>query len=542
MAPFRFILLFCWLPNAFVVALQAQVVLESTPLPIVLIDTKGASIPKEGKMTAAMKIIDRGQGQLNRPSDPPNGYNGPIGIELRGSSSLDLSDKKPYAVETRDAQGEDLAVPLLGMPKESDWVFMAPFADKSMIRDPLAFELARRIMPWAPRTRFVELMLNGDYQGVYIVAERIKRDKNRVDIAKLEPEDETGDALTGGYIFKLDKTNGTNTDGWTSQFQFFGNNGRPYYQYHYPKPGDMTLVQKIYLQNWVARFEDALHNIYFADSLLGYPQYIDVASFIDFSIVNELGKNVDGYKLSTYLHKDRDSEDPRLHAGPVWDFNLAFSNADYCSAAPYQGWNFRIASDCSVFAFWWPKLWEDRAYRRQFRDRWLSLRAGVFSDDQLRRMVDSLVLEVKPAQARNFQRWNILQRYIWPNAFCCGSYEQHVQYLREWLIARAHWMDQAMPEFYAGTYKYHQYFKTKVSPNPSRDELVFTYYAPFGKLVTFRIFDMAGRYLHTLTDSPEFSDAPREKPWNHNLSPGVYFYEVWFGTEKESTGQFVVMR
>lgn len=521
-------------------ALRAQVLLEATPLPIVILDTKGKPIPKEGKMTAAMKIIHKGTGQLNRPGDPPNEYDGPIGIEWRGSSSLDLSDKKPYAVETRDAQGEDRPVPLLGMPKESDWVFIAPFSDKTLIRDPLAYELARRIMPWAPRTRFVEVLLNGDYQGVYILAERIKRDKNRVDIAKLTAQDTAGDALTGGYIFKLDKTSGTYTDGWFSKFRFSGNNGHPYYQYHYPKPDDLTLFQKIYLQNWVARFEDALYNIYFADTLRGYPQYIDVASFIDFSIVNELGKNVDGYKLSTFLHKNRDSEDPRLHAGPVWDFNLAFSNADYCSAAPYQGWNFRISSGCSVFAFWWPKLWEDRAYRRQFRDRWLALRAGVFSDDQLRHLVDSLVSEVQPAQARNFKRWDILQRYTWPNAFCCGPYEQHVRYLRDWLIARAHWMDEAMPEFYAGSYQSFRYFKTKISPNPSRDQLVFTYYARFGQSVTFRVFDMTGRYRHTLTDTPAFNDEPREKTWIHDLSPGVYFYEVWFGSEKESTGQFVV--
>lgn len=521
--------------------LQSQVVLTGTPLPLVLIDTKGASIPREGKMMAEMKVIYKGAGQMNHPDDPANEYDGFIGIELRGSSSLDLSDKKPYAVETREATGEDRPVALLGMPKESDWVFLAPWADKTFIRDPLAYELARRIMPWAPRTRFVEVLLNGQYQGVYIITERIKRDKNRVNIAKLGPEDNAGDALTGGYIFKLDKTSGTFSDGWSSQFQFVGRYGNPYYQYHYPEADDLSFVQKVYLQNWMARFEDALHNIYWADSLRGYPQYIDVTSFIDFTLINELGKNVDGYKLSTYLHKDRDSRDPRLHAGPVWDFNLAFGNADYCSAASYQEWNFRINSECSVFAFWWPKMWEDRAYRRQLRDRWQSLRAGPFSDAQLTQLVDSLAAVVAPAQARNYQQWDILKRYIWPEPFCCGTYEAHVRYLRDWLIARAHWMDQAMPFFYAGQYHAAQYDKTKIAPNPGRNALTFSYYAPYGQKVTFYIFDAAGRLRETLRDTPESNDEIKDKHWEHQLSPGVYFYEVWFGDQKESTGQFVVV-
>lgn len=518
--------------------LQAQVAFE-TPLPIVLLETGGAPIPAEGKLSAWMKVIASDPGVLNRPTDAPNNYDGPIGIELRGSSSLDGSDKKPYAVETRDAMGQDSAVSLLGMPKESDWVFLAPFFDKTLIRDPLAYTLAARLMPWAPRTRFVEVLLNGRYQGVYIIVERIKRDKDRVNIERLEPTDIVGDAVTGGYIFKIDKTSGNQTESWGSHYPMGLGQGPHFYQFHHPKPSDLNAFQKAYLQNWTYRMEDALHGPRFADSLDGYPHYLDVASFIDYTVLNELGKNVDAYRLSTYFYKDRDSKDPRLHAGPIWDFNLAFANADYCDAQRIDDWALRIYGQCAGAPFFWARLWEDRAYRAKFRERWTQLRQGVLSDNNLVFLIDSLADVVRPAQARNFQRWDILGKYIWPNAFCCGTYDQHVDFMRRWVLARAHWIDGAMPSFYIGRYKRERYTTTLAFPNPCRERVVFRYYAPAGEPVHFRLFDLHGRAMGTLTDIPEFNDENREVTWEHGLNPGIYLYEVWFGDHKESEGKLV---
>ena len=137
----------------FSIKLTAQTVnFTQSTLPIVIINTNGRAIPDEPKITATMKIVFNGTGQINRLSDQTFHFNGTIGIETRGSSSQFISEKKPYSVEVRDLQGEDLAVSLLGMPKESDWALIAPYSDKSLIRDAVIYQLAASMMAWARRS------------------------------------------------------------------------------------------------------------------------------------------------------------------------------------------------------------------------------------------------------------------------------------------------------------------------------------------------------------------------------------------------------
>ena len=525
----------------------AQVSFQSSNLPIVLITTtNGQQIPDEPKISAQMKVIYNGPGQINHVTDLPNDYNGAVGIEIRGSTSQDLSDKKPYAVETRDAAGKGLDVPLLGMPEESDWAFIAPFSDKSLLRDALAFELARRTMTWAPRTRFVELVLNGAYQGVYVITEKIKRDKNRVDISKLTATDLAGDSLTGGYILKLDKPTGALADGWTSPYPAqTGGWQSTYYQYHYPKPEDIQPEQKQYIRNWVTDFETLMKSPQYADTAAGYPKYIDIASFVDFILINEMSKNVDAYRLSTFLYKDKDSKNTHLFAGPVWDFNIAFGNADYCGGNSYQGWAINFNSICNqdgwVIHFWWLRLWDDPAFRARVASRWEELRGEIFTDAKVTGMLDSLAGVLQQAQVRNFQRWPVLNQYVWPNPFCCGTYSQHIDYLRTWEINRLHWMDNAMKTLSIGQYDNHKYFPTQVFPNPSADRLTFKYYVHYSDDVMIRIFDTAGREIAEIKPEQKANGENRHI-WSHSLGQGVYFYSVLVNGEKESAGTFVVER
>lgn len=525
----------------------AQVSFQSSNLPIVLITTtNGQQIPDEPKISAQMKVIYNGPGQINQVTDLPNEYNGAVGIEIRGSTSQDLSDKKPYAVETRDADGKGLDVPLLGMPEESDWAFIAPFSDKSLLRDALAFELARRTMTWAPRSRFVELVLNGAYQGVYVITEKIKRDKNRVDISKLTATDLAGDSLTGGYILKLDKPTGALADGWTSPYPAqTGGWQSTYYQYHYPKPEDIQPEQKQYIRNWVTDFEALMKSPQYADTVAGYPKYIDIASFVDFILINEMAKNVDAYRLSTFLYKDKDSKNTHLFAGPVWDFNIAFGNADYCGGNSYQGWAINFNSICNqdgwVIHFWWLRLWDDPAFRARVASRWEELRGEIFTDAKVTGMLDSLAGVVQQAQVRNFQRWPVLNQYVWPNPFCCGTYSQHMDYLRTWEINRLHWMDNAMKTLSVGQYDNRKYFPTQVFPNPSADRLTFKYYVHYSDDVMIRIFDTAGREIAEIKPEQKANGENRHT-WSHSLGQGVYFYSVLVNGEKESGGTFVVER
>ena len=176
---------------------------RSSNLPIVVIETGGQSIPDEPKIPAFMGII-RGTGARNHIADPFTDYHGPIGIELRGNSSL-VYDQKQYGLETWNDEGEEENAALMGFPKEHDGVLYAPAADKSLLRNVLVYHIAREMGRYASRTRFCELVIDSVYMGVYVFMEKIKRDKNRVAVSKLEPHVEHGEELTGGYMFSIDK-------------------------------------------------------------------------------------------------------------------------------------------------------------------------------------------------------------------------------------------------------------------------------------------------------------------------------------------------
>ena len=195
---------------------------NSSNLPIVLIDTYGQEIMDDPKIQVGMKIIDNLPGQRNYVTDIP-AYDGYAGIEIRGSSSQ-MFPKKSYGFESWDGLGEELEVPLLGMPEESDWILNANYSDKTLCRNTLAYQVFRNMGHYATRYEHVEVVINGVYKGVYIFSEKIKRDADRVDIAKLKPDDNSGDPLTGGYIFKIDKPTGTGGgEGWESNFPPPGN-------------------------------------------------------------------------------------------------------------------------------------------------------------------------------------------------------------------------------------------------------------------------------------------------------------------------------
>ncbi|MFZ5519258.1 MAG: CotH kinase family protein [Candidatus Zhuqueibacterota bacterium] len=424
-----------------------KVVFTDSNLPIVVIDTHGLEIQDEPKITADMGIIYNGEGVRNYLYDDPyNEYFGKIGIEYRGSSTQSFP-KKQFAVETRDIHGNDSTVSLLGFPPEDDWILYAPFTDKSLMRNVLAYKLFNDMGRYASRSRYCEVVLNGDYVGVYVLMEKIKRDKNRVNISKLEPQDSQGDDLTGGYIFKIDKSDGAKSDGWESPFlPIPGSWQRIFYQYHYPDQEEITPVQKSYIQNFMYRFESMMQESDYADQETGYRSQINVDTFVDNFIILEMAKNVDGYRLSTYFHKDRDSKNGKLSLGPIWDYNLAFGNADYYDGAVISGWQveFYQIDDYWQNPFWWRKLMADTSFVNAINARWYQLRGSVLDVFRIEAIIDSLVTHIDEAQKRNFQRWPILSEYIWPNAYIGGSYSAEVRYLKQWVHSRILWMDAHM--------------------------------------------------------------------------------------------------
>lgn len=534
----------------------------SSNLPIFIIDTDGQPIPSDGKIDADLGVIYNGEGVRNFLTDPYNHYNGKIGIEIRGSTSQ-MFPKKSYAIETRDSLGNNLDFPLLNFPSESDWVLYAPYSDKSLIRDVIAYKLSNLMGHYSSRFKFCEVVLNDDYVGVYVLLEKIKRDKNRVDIKKLEPADSTGDALTGGYIVKIDKFDGENNDGWISPFPpFEGAWQRIPYQFHYPKPDSITPVQKFYIQNYISDFEALMYSGNYNQPDSGYYNLIDMKSAIDYTLINELAKNVDSYRLSFFMCKDRNSINDKLFFGPIWDYNIAFGNADYYEGGYSDGWMMNFLNSNMEFLyydnfqvpFWWKKIFNDTAFQNSVNARWRELQPQILNPNFIDNFVDSLVIHLDESQQRNFERWQILGTYIWPNYFIGQTYQEEIDFLKSWIHERLQWMNNNMigspTEIEHNNLIVNDFVLFQNYPNPFNPTTKIKYTIPSGTLrqvqgdifVLLNVYDVLGNEIATLVNTNlnageyevEFNvESLRATP----LPSGIYFYRLSVSTGAEIFSQ-----
>jgi hypothetical protein len=476
--------------------LKAQSISEfSTNLPLLIIDTEGREILDEPKIMAKMKIIDNAGG-LNRFTDAPTDYNGHIGIEIRGTTSK-YYPQKPYGIETRTADGENLNIPVLGLPEENDWVLLSNYNDKSFMRNILGYKLFEMLGNYAPRARLVEVIVNNEYQGIYVFGEKIKRDKNRVDVAKLKDDDNSGEELTGGYIFKVDYY--TSYDSWLSNYHPLNHpQFNVHFVYHDPKWDELTSQQKTYIKNYVNSFESNLYSSGFDNSYSGYRNYIDVKSFIDYFIVSEISRNNDGFKKSRYFHKDKNG---KITAGPVWDFDWAWKNINECyifKATDGSGWAYKV-NDCNPdlkSPGWMIRLFYDENFKTETNCRYFEARATILSNDRIFNLVDSLAALVENAQERHFERWQILGKNV--GAPEVGeqpsTYEGEVQKLKEWISLRLNWLDQNMigscPATFAAQTERESWYK--IYPNPATSEVNIL----AGHLISqLEIFDITGKKL-----------------------------------------------
>ncbi|MEO0573294.1 MAG: CotH kinase family protein, partial [Bacteroidota bacterium] len=259
--------------------------------------------------------------------------------------------------------------------------------------------------------------------------------------------------LTGGYILKIDKTAGNNLgEGYNDLNSFESNYDPPnatsgqkmYFLYEYPDAEDITIQQKEYISNYISDFENALASDDFSDPDIGYASYIDIPSFIDFFLLNELSNNVDAYRLSTFMHKDKNE---KLKMGPIWDFNLAFGNADYCSGGSTNVWAYKFNERCSndfwLVPFWWDRLLQDPAFVAELKGRWLALRGNELSETAILSKLDGYMMQLDKSGSldRNFDTWPVLGNYIWPNNFVGNTYDQELDYLKNWIGDRLVWLD-----------------------------------------------------------------------------------------------------
>ncbi len=434
--------------------------LTSTNLPIVWLQVNGAMILKDQRITARMKIIHNGNGQLNYADTLAHpgqhiDYEGYVALRYRGSSSFSLSDKKPYSFRPLDKPleqgGVKKKVNLLGMGKDNNWALQAPYADKSMMRDLLAFELARPWMEYTPQGRFCELFLDGVYYGVYILSEVVSDGKHRLDLP--DPGD-SGDDLTGGYIMEVDRAEGVTH---ISKYHPVHSNGTPYnnryiyFQYKSPDYEDLSRDQVNYIKGRIDQMETALWN-YRPSGSATYEEYLDVTNFIDYQLAEELSHNVDAYRLSGKFFKRRDSEDPRFKM-VLWDMNLAYGNADYYDAWRTDTWMYKStnhhlnnAGDAYMIPFWWYKLNSNPAYVTALKKRWAQYRRNNLRQDRVMAVVDSLatVLTVQGAEGRNSRAWPRWGTWVWPNYHVASNYADEIAWLKQWITKRIEWMDSQL--------------------------------------------------------------------------------------------------
>ncbi|NMC36704.1 MAG: T9SS type A sorting domain-containing protein [Bacteroidales bacterium] len=385
--------------------LPAQIFTDSN-LPIIIINTdNGAEIKDDPRVFANLKVIYRGPGVRNYVTDQNNpsflDYNGRIDIEIRGSSSQ-YTEKKQYAFTTLKADNvTNNNVKLVGLPEENDWILNGMVFDPALIRDYLSYNLSRHIGEYASRTVYCEVIINGNYRGLYVLQEKIKADDNRVNITKIDVTDNSYPEVTGGYITKSDKTTGGDPVAW-EMFSWFGSSVD--FIHELPKPENVTTPQNDYIRS---QFQ-LLQTTSIAGDISpvsGFPSVIDIPSFINFIILNELASNADGYMYSTFFHKDRNG---KLRAGPIWDFDLTYGNDLFLWGLNRSKTNvWQLSNGENDGARFWKELFNNQVFRCYLAKRWNELiKPGQpLNQAVIESFVDQTVLTIAEAAGRNNTRW-----------------------------------------------------------------------------------------------------------------------------------------
>ncbi len=402
-------------------------------LPIVIITTdinpdtgQLTEIPDDPKILASMKIISRPNGARNYLTDGNTtdflNYNGRIKIEIKGSTSQ-LLDKKPYSLTT--LQDDDISnnnVSILDMPSENDWILNSLAFDSSLIRDYLSNSLSSNLGNYAPHGKYCEVVINGDYKGVYLLMEKIKIDSNRVNIQKMNPSDNSSPNVTGGYITKCDKTNG-DPIAWSFN-NTIGND--VYFIHDTPNPNTITAEQNNYIYNEFDSLETIM-NVQNASITTGFPSKIDIPSFIDYMLLCELASNVDSYQFSTYFHKDRKG---KLRAGPIWDFNLAYGLDVFGDRSQTNIWQFDNGDN--IGASFWKNLYLNPIYKCYLSKRWndITTTNQPLNYYVIANQIDHLSEQLSESRIRENQRWNTI-----------GNYNETISNLKTWIQTRINWMN-----------------------------------------------------------------------------------------------------
>jgi CotH kinase protein/Concanavalin A-like lectin/glucanases superfamily len=464
-------------------------------VPGVVLETVGA-VPVSGDMT----IIQDHDGTHADLGTRPLSFQAAISVATR--TAIYASGARTFTIQVRDSASRPQTGSLLGLPYQGDWVLLPCWQDKTCMRNNLAFAMAAALGTGGPRTRYVEVFFNRDYQGLYQLLAPARQGQGRIELPA-GPGD-SGDALTGAYVFRRSGIGETVpsapvVNDWVSPTKAPGTfPNQLVYSYVYPPVESITGPQRDYLRTHVARFEEAMAATTWADPVQGYRAWIDLPSWHDFAVIAEVSNNSDAYWRNEILTKARDAGGVRgkLSMTPLWDFTIGFGNSnsrngwrtdrlafntavgngdcadvewvpqskpvcdDFCCAVPFcrppqRCWNMPFVP------FWWERIRNDPAFRDEARCRYKELRrtGGPFDIARINQLIDGWKAEIGPnAMARHLMKWPGLMGSVGQNPYAVDPrtapvpnsapavfFDKEVQWFRDWVTSRLGWLDSNLP-------------------------------------------------------------------------------------------------
>ena len=481
---------------------------DSTQLPIIVIETNEYGV-YDSSVIASMGIITNSSGRYNRLTDSFTDYDGRIRLKLHGTYSLRFP-KKSLRIELQDSTGDNNNVSILGLPAENDFILYAPFQDRTLIKNVFTYNLGHKMGYYEPRTRFCELVLNGNDLGLHVLIEKIKRDKNRVDITKLNSDDNSGTNVTGGYILQY-------------------NSGL---EIVYPDPKDITPEQQNYILGFIDKCEDLIGKIDYCSTVNEYKNYIDLGSLADYYLINELSLNFDAFSRSWYMYKDNDAVDGRLIFSPLWDYDVAWY---YYRGQWAEGWRNNYSP---ILSFGMIK--GDTSFIHLVINKWNHYRTGILSNDAFFGLIDSLTTAIAPAIERNYRIWPDVQ-YTEYGQYVGLTYDEWLGETKTWIADRLQWMDENIdgleidPGCYSSNYD-HRLDKNDTEvvncyPNPFTDQLYIQLYTAQQEDINIRIYNLTGIELYAEHFLLTEGNNRIRVNIAHTLAPGFYTLIITKGNE-----------
>ena len=379
---------------------------QFTGLPIIYVNTNGVAIDSKEDYVEGVASIIGGENY-------PDLVEAEMKIKGRGNSTWwqgGVWGKKPYQIKFDDK------TEVLNIPKDKKWVLLAELSDKSLIRNKISREMGDiSRFDYVPKAEYVELFINDQHAGTYLIGQKVEESKNRVNV---------GDK---GYLIEIDQTNRIDeddvyftTDGW-SKF--------PSNLFNIKEPSlELNSSEYNLIKNHIINFEEALFGDNFTGANLGYRAFIDLDSFIDWYLINEICKNQDAATYSSIYFNYIPGE--KIKMGPLWDFDLAYGNVDYSNATYPEG--FHIKSNP-----WYKRMFEDPYFNSLVKDRFLYYETNL---DMLLNKIDLIEKYLEKSQQKNFEIWPILGQYVWPNPVYYDTHHEEVEHLKDWIEQRMTWL------------------------------------------------------------------------------------------------------